>query len=1101
MYRQTSAQFAGLIIGVLVMASSVVSFGLPIPPQNEGTPYTRSGQAAALEKIKGAVAVLPGSRYAYVQGRRVRLDPARLRAGEAAEIEGHVWVPAAFALAVVTPNPPADKAPAYLADRWVHTLQLPDAKSLKTSRRTIDAHVYIDMGKLAESHDLVVSRGAGGLMLVAPVRLDTSAWTETERDAVTALFDTPEKYADPALATKYIPQLARQGVWTNLCPSTAEEIALLDGPEPEWPVTPPSAYDETGMNREMFGSAVPEPGVWPRLLFSEADLPAIRERIAGNIIAQKTMIELEVLLQKTWLDPDSDDGKVLTKLLANDVADLEWDPWSGGRRIPNFPWRFNGFKPGMYSSHVAYTSQCLVSMALYALVTRDDALGRKAATALVNLYKLQEPNLDRYLQFSDSELGSNPADANGSTTQWRGMHALIAHMDLPFALDFGGKWMTPEQRADMVRIIAKATYGRRNNGGDGPRRCWRDINHVTWHMTHFLALAAIEGLEGFDPAAYESGSELVADFLEWGINEHGTTYESNGKSGGGLQFQILCMNVLARRGHNMWGHPHWRNFMKSQAMTTSPNGKIAVSSGTWSGGLIAMPSVMMFHSVYPKDRYAEFLLSCDFGLSATTTSMSGKPIQAFDLAAYRKQLEEKLGRTRLPGPNTPGFTMTVIYDTDWTHTERADLDAPLDFVDSNQGILSSFSENSQDAVWMNMSVRNNHYLGAGHHHADAGMFHFSANGVDWITESPFRKCYDGRFHNQVLIDGISEPDDINGRADWLGDSTAESAAFASADLTQAYSYVWKNQFIYYDTDEWGPRPDQFDWSLCKDPLPLQAFKGTQRYKMRPWWATGIFANWTPVLQRPYNPVVYVYRTAGLVRGKHPYGVVIDDLKKDEEVHLYQWCAMPGPGVWAADGYRDLPLNMLVLTKQGEESFHAGARRFRARNGDPMLLVCLLGGQGRPAEFETGPSKASKFALNPHAAQAEEDAPSVTAPIRIETMGDGPHWQNAPVVQFFYDRIVGGCHATEAHFKTLLIPFRQGEKLPQVTYDADKRVARIQWSDQEDTLHFGEPGARATGVRVVRDGETVADIIRGYTDALSHDDVERLYNDAPKPKAR
>jgi len=71
----------------------------------------------------------------------------------------------------------------------------------------------------------------------------------------------------------------------------------------------------------------------------------------------------------------------------------------------------------------------------------------------------------------------------------------------------------------------------------------------------------------------------------------------------------------------------------------------------------------------------------------------------------------------------------------------------------------------------------------------------------------------------MLIDGISEPDDINGRADWLGASAGESAAFATADLTQAYSYVWKNQFIYYDADT---RVARIQWSDQEDTMHFGA---------------------------------------------------------------------------------------------------------------------------------------------------------------------------------------------------------------------------------------------------------------------------------------
>lgn len=1046
-----------LFLPITFLASSLIGAAedLPIPPQDKGLPYTRSAQEQSLGLIPEVIAVYPGSRYAYVEGHRVRLEPTRLRDGEAVEIDGKLWVPTGFASALFTDNPTFDKAPDYLANRYVFTLQSSEqALPEGTPTRSIGAITYTPLGALTETAGLTLTQAPRGIRLISKGKIDTSIWSDTAAEALVTLFDTPEKYADPDIAIRYVPHLKRQGDWQQIAPTSAEDLALLDGPEPVWPEVAEKTHSLEGFDPSMLGSKVPAPGIYPRLLFSEADLPAFRQRIDNNIIAQKTWIEIAELLKRTWLDPSTDDGKVFNKLASGEVSDLEWDAWQGGRRVPLFPGTFTGFKPGIYNSHVAYNSQCLVTIALYALVSDDDELGAKAAKAIACLYRMQEPNLDRFLEFSDSELGATPADATASTSQWRSIASTVAHMDLPFALDFAGKWMSPEEKADMARFIAKASYGRRTNGGDGPRRNWRDVNHVTWHLTHLLSLAAIEGLEGFDPAAYESGAELVSDFLQWGIDADGRIYESNGKSSAGLVFEVLSMNVLARRGQNLWGHPHWRKLMLAEAMNTAPNGEIAVSSGTWSGGLIATPVSMMYHGFYPKNRYTEFLLSCDFGSTASTFSLSGKPIKDFDLNAYRNQLKKAPGKTRLPGPNTPAFTLSLLYDTDWKHTTREELtEMPLDYVNDDYGVFAAFSDRSEDATWLQMQARSSHYLGAGHHHADAGMFHFSALGVNWITESPFLKSYAGRFHNQVLIDGIAQPDDIQGRADWLGAETTETVSMAAADLTQSYSWIWKNQFIYFDTDHWGPQPDLFEWSLCKDPVVLKAFKGTQRYKMRPWWATSNAANWTPVLQRPYNPVEYAFRGTALIRGKHSYGLILDDIKKDDATHHYQWSSMPGPGVWAASGYSDLPTNMQVLTKQGTERAHPGAKRFRAKDGDPMLLVVLLGGQGVPSEFESGPSNSSKFALNPHAALEEDIPAQVTAPIRIETRSDGPHWQNSDQIQFFYDQIIGGCHSNEAHFQTLLIPFRHGEQIPNIKASPDGDKIEVVWPDQVDQFHL------------------------------------------------
>ena len=47
--------------------------------------------------------------------------------------------------------------------------------------------------------------------------------------------------------------------------------------------------------------------------------------------------------------------------------------------------------------------ECLTAMALYCLITGDDAHGRQAAAAIANYYKLREPLLDEWTD--DQRLG------------------------------------------------------------------------------------------------------------------------------------------------------------------------------------------------------------------------------------------------------------------------------------------------------------------------------------------------------------------------------------------------------------------------------------------------------------------------------------------------------------------------------------------------------------------------------------------------------------------------------------------------------------------------------------------------------------------------
>ena len=56
-----------------------------------------------------------------------------------------------------------------------------------------------------------------------------------------------------------------------------------------------------------------------------------------------------------------------------------------------------------------------------------------------------------------------------------------------------------------------------------------------------------------------------------------------------------------------------------------------------------------------------------------------------------------------------------------------------------------------------------------------------------------------------------------------------------------------------------------------------------------------------------DPVQRAFRTAGLVRGAHPYAIIVDDIQKDGEPHLYKWLMQ------VAD---DLEVDSIGVTENG-----------------------------------------------------------------------------------------------------------------------------------------------------------------------------------------
>ncbi len=1036
--------FLAAVTWALPAAHAADSAPLIPPAQDQALPYTRSARPAALAKIKDHIAVFAGSRYAYVQGYKTRLDPAQLRAGEATRDSDRLLVPAAFAavLDLKNVNPPA--APDNLASRWVYDLGLKPSDGAP-----------VDLAALARSKGLSVQLLPRGLLLIGRHELTFTAAEAALLDSVITLFDTPDKFADPDIATRAIPTLARQGKWTDHVKVTPEQLAILEGPVTDWPTTPQSAFDFTGFDARLLGSPVPAPGVYPRLLFTEADVPALAARIKSTRIGQMSLIEMKHLFTTTWWDPKTSDGQIFRKLVSGDLAGLEWDA-APGTSLSAYPQQFKGQKTGIHNSHVAYVPECLTAMAFYCLLTGDDARGREAAAAIASYFTLRERLLDQWLAISDSEFGSSSTDASGAVmplngagaeTHWRNLHGIAPNMNLGLSLDFAGKWMTPAERDGMRRFIAKATYGRRAYGQDAPRR-FRDVNWMAWDLPNFLAVAAIEGLPGFDPEVYESGAESVRAFCDWGIDNGGVVFESNGKTPGSFQFQLLSMVALARRGDNLFGHPHWRRLLEGQIQMTSPSGRVTVNSGTQyvphSRESLSLNLVNAFKGFYPSSRLPDYLVTKALASPGSETGefLRGWPRANFDPALYTTQVGERK-RLRLPSPSYPGFVRGVLYDGDVVPTTRADLNLPLDFDSPGQGVFSSYSDRTPDAAWINLYVRPGHYLGAGHHHADAGMFHFSALGVDWFTESPFSQLYSGNVHNLVLVDGLSEASGIEGvvngynaAATYLGARSTPQVAAASADLTYAYSWRWITQA----PQTWSPELKALDWELDPSPQILKIFAGTARYKMRPWWTNYTYVNYTPTSRAPFNPMRRVFRTTGLVRGTHPYGVVLDDAQKDDTTRLYQWTAMLNGGVRRAQ-----------LAGLGSNQFALGYREGDADTsqttvqpaiepapGEPLLLVCALGLPAQPPSAERASISIERISGLPN------------------KKGEIPNG----------DRLSIDLRAPSAAFRILLLPIRAGQPLPVVTYDAAKQTAEIRRPGQIDTLQFtgGEQNPASFTVR-------------------------------------
>jgi len=822
--------------------------------------------------------------------------------------------------------------------------------------------------------------------------------------------DTPRLLDDPEGFIKSRPNLSSQRRWTEF--ATPKQIALFEGPEKEWPVVPPSDYDLKGFDLARLYSKVPPPGVHPRVLFSPEDVPEIKRQFQSTIRGRELLDHTDLVLSKTLYDKSSDEGKIFAKLSAGDLTGLEWlvDEKTG------FPWHyFKGYSfQGKLTPHAGYLPRLLEAAAFRALLENDERRGKAVAAAMANYWKLREPLIDKV-----------NADKDAPPDHWRAFHQLVSASNLGFGYDLAAKWMTPEQKTVLRRVIAKSTSGKLAYGENGPTR-WRDTNWTAWDLTHFLTALAIEDEEGYDPGIRKVASETLRDYLTWGIDPYGVIFEPNGKNGAGLLYALTSGIALARRGDNYLGHPHLRKLTAAQVQDVVPQGEINVNNGTWGCAPFWGHLASFLKALYPEDLSADWLLRQarpDQGKRDVVTDAQKIPLDNFGV------LETITAPDVFTTLDWKGFrTKEGELKPAW---DRSDLHLPDVFADPDHGLFSARSGDQREALFLMFEARPD-LRHIGHQHHDSGHFYLASGGLMWAVEAGPKSSYSPD-HNIVRIDGQGHSDvGWAPKVKFLGAETNGPLLLASADLKNAYDCGWTAppHFSWHD-----PAASSWKLSVETDPEVVDHFKGTQHYKMRLWGDDYTRANWGPTMRIEGNPVQYAFRSAGIVNGKHPYALVVDDLSKDGKEHLYDWLMQVPAGTRmlpASISSSNAPLSVILSRSAGPCEWDRMSPPEKLPKDAPGLMVCFLG-------LENG--EASHASYN--------EVGSENAPIRVEQLAGSTTAGSSPLKT----RLVASQKATDLRFRILLIPIRGGESLPKVSYDSKSATATVEWSGQKDELRF------------------------------------------------
>ncbi|RMD78207.1 MAG: hypothetical protein D6820_10360, partial [Lentisphaerae bacterium] len=420
--------------------------------------------------------------------------------------------------------------------------------------------------------------------------------------------------------------------------------------------------------------------------------------------------------------------------------------------------------------------------------------------------------------------------------------------------------MTPQQRELVRKAIATGTRGRRSYGADLPKS-FAASNHYGYHGDLAVLLCSIEDEEGFDVQTFETIKRVLLNYWEVGFTRKGACHEDGYGPNLGLRAGSRGLFVLARRGTNIFDTAKYRHFIRYFALEFEP-----FPGGAFTGGASGAyyqdfypTCALVAHYLYPHSPATNFILRqiCgdDFSRPFRWQGWLDYMLFGCDLEGPQSR-EELLKQSGLP--------LSVYYP------ERGKVVARSDWSD--------------DALHVTLDARPDAFL-IGHDKVDRGTFTLSALGRTFAFSGDFHWFNTSQENSLVHIDGKAEA--------WKAPSVKMVSyhddgehVSAVADLKYAYDWQWTPPWPKVEAtykSPWEPErsdPRQLGWPEEVETgwLPRQIFASDTGYA----WPNGM-------RRRPYNPVKYAIRSVFLQRRPHPFVVIRDEYRKDDDSpHHFQW---------------------------------------------------------------------------------------------------------------------------------------------------------------------------------------------------------------------
>lgn len=812
--------------------------------------------------------------------------------------------------------------------------------------------------------------------------------------------------------------------------STLEEFtAYLSGDkvlngEMGWKPSPQVEFsvDYSGYAKERF-SEVPAPGIHPRILMSPEDIPDVRDRLESTEVGKSMLKDVRFRLDDTIYNEGTKYQRAYQALVDGDFSAFQ-----------QIDAEENLGTTGHYQNAVTYE---IMLQSFLAMLYDDAEKGHTSAAALATWVEGMQPTFEQWRAGEDN---------SGRYTSY---HACGSYMEfdmqrLGYTYDFAYNFMTESQRSKVRSAISTLTHGAYAFGMELPEhfRMWNWIN-VGNNFT-LLALA-IEGEAGYDERIYPKAVEVFTDYITRNYSKQGSSTEAAGYTSFGWRWGAPMLIASARRGDHLAVIDRYRAVSTWHAQVTLPDGSGVMSGGDGGSHTPGIEEIQVMKYLYPDNEVIDYNWQ-NMVLSRVRGKKSNDEAQLIaPMIAALDGIKDETGEY-----------------VDYEDGEKLNL--PVTFHDEERGSLITRTAWDEDAVLFSMEARLDSFY-AGHEHADRGHFNLIAHGKNWSRDG-FRSV-ESRYHNIVLIDGKGQgmwaPP-----VDWMKVQEDDSAVFGTTSTKYAYDWAWPKGVVGTDLNDPKFKLERFgsyttvvdffqkNYALERDTHPnvVEHFEGYDHPNAMMWDEDG----WT--VRRPYNPVLRAFRTAGLVKGKHPYVLVVDDIQKDDQVHLYEWNLMLDMDTialgitekYGVEGFHSHPLKFGYEQQYtdillGDSETPRSKNRFKPKVGDPLLLVRVL-----------------------HKAEPGIDIGYESRPnIRVETFEKKDALERPAGRSFGLDRrLIVASRAVAPDFRIMLYPHYHGDPLPETNFAQDGTSLTVEWDDQKDVYQLNLDESGRTQVNLNRE---------------------------------